>query len=164
MHNFINITGEIFIQKCTAACSHHLHNTLTWEIKFQERDTKIPTLLLCCYSQTKERSPMPLASPHGLLAARKNIEKGWVSNKENCRAGGAGAGTGWHCGPCVSCAVPTRVLHTGVGKVGEVGTGASPRWELGAQRHFQPYTDLLPLEELGGLQGSWSLGMDLGSL
>lgn len=133
---YINITGEIFIWKCTAACSHHLHSTLelrnTWKIKFQKRGSKIPTLLLCCYSQTKGRSPKPLASPHGLSAARKNTEKSWVSNEGNCRAGGPGAGTGWHRGPCVGCAVPMWVLCTGVGKVGEVGTGASPTlsWEL----------------------------------
>lgn len=168
MHNFINITGEIFIWKCTAACSHHLHSTLelrnTWKIKFQKRGSKIPTLLLCWYSQTKGRSPKPLASPHGLSAARKNTEKSWVSNEGNCRAGGPGAGTGWHRGPCVGCAVPTWVLRTGVGKVGEVGTGARPNSELGARQHFQPCTDLLPWEKLRGFQGRWSLGMDLGSL
>lgn len=168
MHNFINITGEIFIWKCTAACSHHLHSTLelrnTWKIKFQKRGSKIPTLLLCCYSQTKGRSPKPLASPHGLSAARKNTEKSWVSNEGNCRAGGS---WGWHrltpwplCGLC--CAYVSSTHRSGKG--GRGGDRGQPNSELGAQQHFQPCTDLLPWEKLRGFQGRWSLGMDLGSL
>lgn len=157
MCNFINTAGEFLLSKCYSCLQHsfvqHLKSPeLLEKIKFQKRDSKIPTLLPCYCSHTRGRSPKSLVSPP---MARLLLRRNWVARKGNAEQGVQGQALADILAPCMSCAVLGWVLHTWVGKVGR---GDSPSRDLGAQAALPNLDRLVAKGEAERLPGQMVSG------